>query len=324
MRTIASCSRRRSPAFLDSHLAAARTVPAVDLLPIGRFARLAGLTVRAVRHYGDLGLLEPAWVDADSGYRYYAPAQLARAEAIKRLRSLELGLDEIREVLASEDAVLVCERLVRHRTRMRRAAETTRRILADLDRLIDGREPLVPEPDDVLYELNVKEFPEQTVLSIRERAPLEELKRVISGHYDELFAYLAELGEDSAGPPVTICPFADDEGIVALEDTVSTARALPGHGRIESRILPACTGVSLVHRGPYEELSRSYRAVGHWFERQGLETVGDPREIYWTDPKEVEDPAEWVTEVVWPIAPNQAERARGSGEKFTEPLPAQS
>jgi len=294
----------------------------VDLLSIGRFACLAGLTVRAVRHYGDLGLLEPAWVDPDSGYRYYAPAQLADAEAIKRLRSLALALDEIRDIVASDDPARVRERLARHRARMERTAETTRRILADLERLIDRREPLVPEPDDVLYELNVKEFPEQTVLSIHERTPLEDLKRVIPGHYDELFAYLAELSEESAGPPVTICPFPDDEGIVAVEDALPTARALPGRGRIESRVLPACTGVCLVHKGPYDELPRSYRALGHWFERLGIEVTGDPREIYWTDPKEVADPADWVTEVVWPIAPDQAERARGSGEKFTEPLPS--
>jgi len=39
----------------------------MELLPIGVFARLTGLTVRAVRHYGELGLLEPAYVDEDTG-----------------------------------------------------------------------------------------------------------------------------------------------------------------------------------------------------------------------------------------------------------------
>ena len=67
----------------------------MELIPIGRFARLTGLTVRAVRHYGELGLLEPAYIDPDTGYRYYAPDQVEDAAAIRRLRLLELALDEI-------------------------------------------------------------------------------------------------------------------------------------------------------------------------------------------------------------------------------------
>jgi MerR family regulatory protein len=52
----------------------------MDLLPIGQFARMTGLTVRAVRHYGELGLLEPAYVDPDTGYRYFTTEQVADAE----------------------------------------------------------------------------------------------------------------------------------------------------------------------------------------------------------------------------------------------------
>ncbi len=77
----------------------------MNLLSIGRFARLSGLTVRALRFYGELGLLPPERVDPETGYRLYSPEQLVQAAAIRRLRSLELGLDEIRELLAAPDAV---------------------------------------------------------------------------------------------------------------------------------------------------------------------------------------------------------------------------
>jgi DNA-binding transcriptional MerR regulator len=66
--------------------------PDANLLPIGRFARLTGLTVKALRHYDEVGLLRPAAVDPASGYRLYAPEQGARAEAIRRLRRLELNV----------------------------------------------------------------------------------------------------------------------------------------------------------------------------------------------------------------------------------------
>jgi DNA-binding transcriptional MerR regulator len=63
-----------------------------DLLPIGRFAKATRLSVKALRHYDELGLLRPAFVDPSSGYRYYRPAQANQAEAIRILRSVEMPL----------------------------------------------------------------------------------------------------------------------------------------------------------------------------------------------------------------------------------------
>jgi DNA-binding transcriptional MerR regulator len=71
-----------------------------DLLSIGQFARLAGLSVGALRHYDELDLLRPADVDPFTGYRRYRSEQLETARVIGRLRELEMPLDEIREVLA--------------------------------------------------------------------------------------------------------------------------------------------------------------------------------------------------------------------------------
>ena len=70
-----------------------------QLMPIGRFARLTGLTVKALRHYDELGLLRPASVDRETGYRSYAAEQVGRAEAIRTLRRLELPLDDIATLL---------------------------------------------------------------------------------------------------------------------------------------------------------------------------------------------------------------------------------
>jgi DNA-binding transcriptional MerR regulator len=60
----------------------------MERLSIGDLARATGLTVRAVRHYQDLGLLVPAGVDPATRYRAYGPEQLERALAIARLRHL--------------------------------------------------------------------------------------------------------------------------------------------------------------------------------------------------------------------------------------------
>jgi DNA-binding transcriptional MerR regulator len=95
-----------------------------DLLVIGRFARLAGLSVGALRHYDELDLLRPAFVDPVTGYRSYRREQLATGQAIARLRDLELPLDSIRAYLAADDPADQRRVLASHRDRL--AARTAR------------------------------------------------------------------------------------------------------------------------------------------------------------------------------------------------------
>ncbi|HEY6569973.1 MAG TPA: helix-turn-helix domain-containing protein [Candidatus Limnocylindrales bacterium] len=75
-----------------------------DLLPIGRFARLTGLSIGALRHYDEEGVLAPADVDPATGYRRYRRDQVATARAIAALRDLELSLPAIRALLDADDA----------------------------------------------------------------------------------------------------------------------------------------------------------------------------------------------------------------------------
>src|SRR4029077_871951 len=74
-----------------------------DLLTIGRFARLTGLSIGALRHYDELDLLRPVEVDRFTGYRRYAADPVEIGRAIARLRDLEVPLEEIRAVLGSDD-----------------------------------------------------------------------------------------------------------------------------------------------------------------------------------------------------------------------------
>ena len=76
----------------------------VGLLTIGAFARAAGLSPKALRLYDELGVLPPAAVDPESGYRLYDPAQLERAQLIARLRRIGMPLADIRAVCGLEPA----------------------------------------------------------------------------------------------------------------------------------------------------------------------------------------------------------------------------
>src|SRR5580693_6457885 len=72
-------------------------------LPIGDFSRATHLSVKMLRHYHELGLLEPAGVDADSGYRRYAAEQIVTAQVIRRFRDLDMPLQDIQIVLHAPD-----------------------------------------------------------------------------------------------------------------------------------------------------------------------------------------------------------------------------
>jgi len=106
------------------------------LLPIGRFARLSGLTVKALRHYDALGLLSPALIDATTRHRWYAPDQMEPARRIRRLRELDLPLPAVRAVLAASDGGR--ELLIAYRRDVEARLARDQRILHGLVHLIEG------------------------------------------------------------------------------------------------------------------------------------------------------------------------------------------
>jgi DNA-binding transcriptional MerR regulator len=111
-----------------------------ELMTIGRFAQLSGLSIHALRHYDDVGLLEPAVVDADTGYRRYRRGQIPRARLISSLRWIDLPIDEIRQVLGGQIASE--EVLDRHRERLTRQANLLAARLADIDRFTEEGLPM--------------------------------------------------------------------------------------------------------------------------------------------------------------------------------------
>ena len=74
-----------------------------DLLPIGRFSQLSRLSLKALRLYDQMGLMRPAYVDPESGYRYYSMSQAREAQLIRLLRRLDMPLSDIRQVLGTSD-----------------------------------------------------------------------------------------------------------------------------------------------------------------------------------------------------------------------------
>ena len=116
-----------------------------DLLSIGRFARLSGLSVGALRHYDETELLAPAEVDRFTGYRRYRRDQLDTARAIGRLRDLEVPLETIRAVLATDDPSERQRLLGEQRARVEARIHRLQRIHHVIGQLSQGKEAIVSE-----------------------------------------------------------------------------------------------------------------------------------------------------------------------------------
>jgi DNA-binding transcriptional MerR regulator len=118
--------------------------PDADLLVIGRFARLVGLSVGALRHYDDLDILRPASVDPDTGYRSYRRDQLDTARTIVRLRDLEVPLEGIRAYLGTDDPAERRRLLTDHRGRIEARTFRLQYVLHAVGRLAtDPADPAV-------------------------------------------------------------------------------------------------------------------------------------------------------------------------------------
>jgi DNA-binding transcriptional MerR regulator len=116
---------------------------AAGRLSIGRFARLTGLPIGALRHYDELDLLRPVEVDRFTGYRHYAADQVEIGRAIARLRDLEVPLEEIRAVLGTDDPAEQRRRVAGQAARVQARVDRQVRILHVLRQLSQGRERIV-------------------------------------------------------------------------------------------------------------------------------------------------------------------------------------
>ena len=87
-------------------------------LAIGDFSRATHLSVKTLRHYHHIGLLEPADVDPDTGHRRYMPGQIPTAQVIRRFRALDMPLEEIQAVIAAPDLDARNELIAAHLDRL--------------------------------------------------------------------------------------------------------------------------------------------------------------------------------------------------------------
>src|SRR5262245_21245820 len=151
-------------------------------LTIGDFSRMTHLSVKALRHDHDVGLLEPAEIDPASGYRFYELGQVAIAQVIRRFLYLGMPLDEIREILRAPDVETRNRLIVAHMRRMETRLAETEVVVASLRALLEKPQRSV--------EVEHRAVGATRALGIVEHVSMGELDEWWDGAFRELDAAL--------------------------------------------------------------------------------------------------------------------------------------
>ena len=213
----------------------------MDLMSIGEFARLSRLSAKALRLYDELGLLPPAQVDPDSGYRWYAAGQLDNARLVALLRQIGVPLAQIQLILSLEPEAAAAQ--VGAYWSGAEADHAARRDLAGylVDRLAGKR--------NVMYEVKVRDIPARSLLCLLRHAsnhqevwamgkevigmlkaqpvPVPRIEGVAGAAF---LIYYGEVNQDSDGPVEFCWPVPQDlAGQLAARLPGLTLRTEPAH-----------------------------------------------------------------------------------------------
>ena len=213
----------------------------MELMSIGEFARLSRLSAKALRLYDELGLLPPAQVDPDSGYRWYAAGQLDNARLVASLRQIGVPLAQITVILGLPPEAAAAQ--VGAYWSGTEADHAARRDLAGylVDRLNGKR--------NVMYEVKVRDIPARSLLCLLRHASNEQevwamgkevigmlkaqpvpVPRIEGVAGAAFLIYYGEVNQDSDGPVEFCLPVPQDlAGQLAASLPGLTLRTEPAH-----------------------------------------------------------------------------------------------
>lgn len=268
------------------------------MFTIGDFARLGRVSVRMLRHYDAIGLLTPATVAADTGYRYYQAAQLRRLNRIIALKELGFTLQQVRAIL---DEQVGADEL-RGMLRMRRA-QLEAQMSADAARLtaVEARlRTIAREGHMDTNDVVVKRVPPIRVAELSAVAASyegEDIGPVIQPLYRELMHRLGMSGVEQTGPPVAYYEPAPEQSPEAVTVHAAAQVALDPDGGHDFTVLDLPeipSAATIIHHGPMDEADASMQTLAQWIDDNGYRMVGYAREVCLEfDP---DDPSKWVHE----------------------------
>jgi DNA-binding transcriptional MerR regulator len=287
------------------------------MFSIGEFARHGRISVRMLRHYDAIGLLQPARVDPATAYRFYEARQLSDLNRIIALKDLGFTLDQVRKII--DEQISAAE--IRGMLRLRRSeihaqieVETARLSRVEARLLTIEDESRVPADGVVIKRLAPIRVAELTGTAASFQP--EDISPVIQPLYQDLFARLCA------------ADLAIGLGIAYYEDSATGDGAVVVHAAVEVTAEPGQQSgfrvvelpevdraATIIHHGSMDDVLPTGQALARWIDARGHRSVGYPREltVEWSPDREL-----WVTELQQPI---RSAGEPGSNHQEAQPCP---
>ena len=267
------------------------------MFSIGEFARHGRVSVRMLRHYDAIGLIRPACVDPDTGYRFYQASQLDELNRVIALKDLGFTLQQVQEIL--EDKVTAAE--LRGMLKLRRAeiqarieAETTRLARVEARLMTIEDEARVPADGVIIKRLAPVRVAELTGVAAGYEP--EAITPVIQPLYHDLWQRLASAGICKSGPALAYYEEAEDGAVVVHAAAPVATGSVQGVSIVD--LAEVESAAAIIHHGSMDDVLPTGQALARWIDANGYRSTGYAREITlnWSC-----DPEQWVTELQQPI-----------------------
>jgi DNA-binding transcriptional MerR regulator len=263
-------------------------------LTIGDFSRATYLSVKTLRHYHRVGLLEPADVDPGTGYRRYTTDQIPTAQVIRRFRDLDMPLEQIGAVLRAPDLRTRNELISAHLATLEQGLARAQSAVASLRDLLAAPSAHAP--------VSHRRVGATVAAAITATVSVSDLLPWYLGALGELHATLDARGAAADGPAGGMYAselFTRERGQATI--FVPTATEIRPLGRVVPAVVPAAELAVIVHPGSHANVDRAYGALATYVASHALRVDGPIREYYLVGRQDTADENDWRTEICWPI-----------------------
>ena len=262
------------------------------LYKIGMFAAMNHITVKTLRFYEEQGLLMPALIHPETGYRYYTLSQMAVLHQITALKLAGFTLEEITHINSGADEKAV---LLKKKSELLAKISDLTRQIAVVDGYLSKRKTGLSAP------VLIKPTPETTVAFMQIR--LESYDRLFD-RMPEMGALMEKAGCECALPEYCFTNYLEPgykDGDIPVEICESVVEAKKETGELRFKTLPEIRAACVFHKGSYRTFSESYEAVLRYIEENGYEIAGEIRESYIDGIWNKDDESQWLSEIQVPV-----------------------
>ncbi len=260
---------------------------------IGDFSIISRLSIKTLRYYHECGLLEPASIDDQSGYRYYDQNCLERVKIINELKELDFPLKDIKEILGNckDDSELLCY-AIKKSGEISEKITRYDRMQKKLEAFIQQARQVEEDKLQMSTEIIIKEIADVMIASIRFKGKYQDVTEA----FKSLFK---SYGRYSSGAPFSLYYDNDYKEEDADIEACVPVRAMVESDGIQCRKLVGGKAVTIIHKGSYETLGQSYKLLIDHLNENNRKTQIPHREVYLKGPGMIlpRSPKKFVTEI---------------------------